>query len=77
MKWTLLSLRIAVKVLGEQGDNVGGMGVGVVRMKNLYKDNGVKNVTLRLYEDDRHEILNETDRDKVYADIAKWIENLI
>lgn len=58
-------------------DPVGGMGVGVVRMKNLYKDNGVKNVTLRLYEDDRHEILNETDRDKVYADIAKWIENLI
>jgi alpha-beta hydrolase superfamily lysophospholipase len=53
------------------------MGVGVVQMKNLYKDCGIKRVTLKLYEDDRHEILNETDRDVVYADIAEWAEKLI
>ena len=27
----------------------------------------------KLYEDDRHEILNETDRDKVFADIYAWL----
>ena len=56
---------------------VGNMGVGVVQMKNLYKDCGIRHVTLKLYEDDRHEILNETDRDVVYADIAEWAEKLI
>lgn len=29
---------------------------------------------MKLYENDRHEILNETDRATVYADILKWLE---
>ena len=27
----------------------------------------------KLYKNDRHEILNETDRDKVYADLLAWM----
>ncbi len=34
-------------------------------------------VTLKLYKNDRHEILNETDRRDVYADIYTWICNRI
>ncbi len=58
-------------------DPVGNMGKGVVEMKDLYENSGIKDITLRLYEGDRHEILNETDRDVVYAEIAEWIEKYI
>ena len=39
----------------------------------MYKDAGVSDINYHLYEDDRHEILNETDRDQVMADIAAWL----
>ena len=31
----------------------------------------------RLYTGDRHEILNETDRDQVYKDLLGWFEKHI
>ncbi|HAS92013.1 MAG TPA: alpha/beta hydrolase, partial [Clostridiales bacterium] len=30
-------------------------------------------VTIKLYKDDRHEILNELDKENTYEDILKWI----
>ena len=33
----------------------------------------MENVQIRLYPQDRHEILNETDKDNIYADIYRWI----
>ena len=38
-----------------------------------YKDVGIQDVQIKLYQGDRHEILNETDRDVVYADILTWL----
>ena len=38
-----------------------------------YKDAGIKDVSIHLYEGDRHEILNEVDRQNVYQDILAWI----
>ena len=38
-----------------------------------YKDAGIQDVQIKLYPGDRHEILNETDRDVVYADILTWL----
>ena len=34
----------------------------------------MKDVTLKLYPQDRHEILNEVDREDVYQDIFHWLE---
>lgn len=42
-----------------------------------YREAGIKDVTLKLYEGDRHEILNEQDRQQVYEDIWKWMEERI
>ena len=39
-----------------------------------YKEIGMQDVKLRLYENDRHEILNELDREIVFVDICKWLE---
>ncbi len=38
-----------------------------------YRDAGLTDVTVRLYEDARHEILNETNRDEVTADVVAWL----
>ena len=56
-------------------DPVGDFGKGVEQAYKSYVDAGIKDVTLKLYEGDRHEILNELDRDKVYHDLLKWFED--
>jgi alpha-beta hydrolase superfamily lysophospholipase len=33
-------------------------------------------VTVRLYEGARHEVLNETNRDEVLRDLADWIDRV-
>ncbi len=60
-------------VAGAQ-DPVGDYGKGVVEVYESYKKHGMKDISLKLYEEDRHEILNELDRDTVYEDLAKWLE---
>ena len=43
-------------------DPVGAMGEGVLRCIDAFKRAGLKNVTIRLYPEGRHEMLNETNR---------------
>lgn len=56
-----------------QDDPVGDMGAGVKKVYDMYKEAGFVDITYKLYENDRHEILNETDKEQVYADICAWI----
>ncbi len=39
-----------------------------------YRDAGLTNLTLKLYDDGRHEMFNETSRDEVTAEVIAWIE---
>lgn len=55
-------------------DPVGNYGKGPSAVYTQYKKLGITDVTLKLYPDMRHEILNEKDRDVVYNDILAWIE---
>ena len=55
-------------------DPVGNMGKGVKKVYDMYKKAGLINVKMKLYEGDRHEILNETDRQEVYKDILEFME---
>ena len=34
----------------------------------------MKDVKMQLYPDDRHELLNELDREQVYKDVYEWVE---
>lgn len=64
-------------IAGSQ-DPVGAYGKGVDKLNKFYqKKVGVKNVTERLYEGARHEILNETCKQEVYEDVANWIAEVI
>lgn len=55
-------------------DPVGDCGAGVKRVYEMYKEVGIKEISMKLYEGDRHEILNETDKEIVFADIYHWIQ---
>ena len=61
-------------VVSGDADPVGNLGVGTTAAYEAFKAAGIKDVTLKLYKGDRHEILNELDRDKVFEDIYQWFE---
>lgn len=58
-------------------DPVGGQGKLVTKLYEQYKNLGVKNVTIKLYEDARHEILNEINNQEVYADFLAKINEIV
>lgn len=55
-------------------DPVGNFGSGVKKAFGIYQGLKMEDLTLKLYEKDRHEILNELDKTQVYEDIYRWIE---
>ena len=55
-------------------DPVGNFGRGVRKIYDQYRTSGLQDVTLRFYDGDRHELLNETDRQQVYEDLYTWLE---
>ena len=59
------------------GDNdpVGAMGKGVRKVADWFREAGVKDVTVKLYPGGRHEMLNEINKEEVFADTLAWIEN--
>ena len=54
-------------------DPVGGFGKGVEQVRRQFEAAGMTDVTCILYENDRHEILNETDRSTVLRDLYAWL----
>lgn len=55
-------------------DPLGEYGEGVKRAVKLYEKAGMRDVTLRLYEGDRHECLSENNKEQVMQDMIDWIE---
>lgn len=64
---------IPVLFLSGEDDPVGDYGEGVIRAKNALVRAGLTEVSMKLYPKDRHEILNETDREAIYADTYEWL----
>ena len=58
---------------GEQ-DPVGSMGKGVKKVAGLFRRAGCRDVTVKLYPGGRHEMLHETNRQEVLADLLSWLE---
>ncbi len=54
-------------------DPVGNMGKGVQEAYDKFKSAGMQDLSIKLYENDRHEILNELDRETVYDDLYRWM----
>ena len=54
-------------------DPVGDYGKGVKKVYDSYVRAGIRDIKMKLYKGNRHEILNELDRETVYDDILEWI----
>ena len=64
-------------IISGDKDPVGNMGKLVRELYDLYIDNGIKNVKIKLYNNARHEILNELNKAEVYQDVSDWIKEVI
>ena len=64
---------LPILMVGGSQDPVGMMGKGLPKLARLYKSIGQEKVTLKIYQDARHEILNETNNEQVYIDIINWL----
>jgi alpha-beta hydrolase superfamily lysophospholipase len=58
-------------------DPLAGGGVMVDLVAQRYRDAGLGRVTTRWYEDARHELLNETNRDEVTSDVVAWLDRVV
>lgn len=66
-----------VLLIAGDNDPVGAYGKGVDKLEKFYvKTVKVNNVTKRLYEGARHEVLNETCKYEVYDDVADWLDGV-
>lgn len=54
-------------------DPVGNNGRGVNQVYSNFKKAGVKNITMKLYSEGRHEMLNEINKEEVYSNILTWM----
>lgn len=68
--------KLPMLIVSGTGDPVGEYGKGVTKLYEQLKKEGVENISLKLYLDARHEILNETNKDEVYGDIFDWLEEI-
>ena len=69
----LLAKKLPLFIVSGAQDPVGGLGKGVMQVYDMYKEAGIQDITYKLYDNDRHEILNETDKQVVFDDILAWM----
>ena len=54
-------------------DPVGNYGKGIHQSAGAFQKAGMSDVSVKIYPLGRHEILNEINKEEVYADVAEWI----
>ena len=69
----LIGTDMPVAVFGGTMDAAADMGAGFQRLVKAYQQAGFKDFEQTVYEGARHELLNETNRDEVTADMLDWI----
>ncbi len=65
---------LPILMLGGDQDPVGEQGKALPKLSEAYRKAGQKDVTLKLYAQGRHEMLNEINRQDVIGDILQWLE---
>jgi alpha-beta hydrolase superfamily lysophospholipase len=60
-----------------QSDPVNGGLALLTPLTDRYKAAGLTDVTVRIYPDARHEILNETNRDEIIAELNGWLDRVV
>lgn len=63
-----------ILIISGKDDPVSKFGKDIKRLEEMYKSYNIKNVNSIIYENMRHEILNEDDKEKVYQDVVKFLK---
>ncbi len=64
---------LPILVVSGNEDPVGNYGKGVLEAYKLFENAGIEDISLKLYEEMRHEVLNEVGCREVYNDLLQWI----
>ncbi len=62
-----------IYVVAGSDDTSIGRAQGARNLVEAYRGDGLKDVTLQLWPGGRHEVVNETNRDEVIADLVAWV----
>lgn len=68
---------LPILIVSGEEDPVGAYGKGPRQVYASYKKLGIKDLELKMYPEDRHEVLNELDRQTVFADMLTFLEKHI
>ncbi|MDR3072209.1 MAG: lysophospholipase [Clostridiales Family XIII bacterium] len=68
---------LSIFLFSGSDDPVGGYGKGVIEVYRSLISSGHEDVTATLYPGGRHEMLNEINKEEVYADVVAWLESKI
>ena len=72
-----ISKDLPVFIISGDRDPVGGMGKLINRLYEVYKDNGLSHVEVKLYPEARHELLNELCREEVMGDVLAFYDGVL
>ena len=76
-KWfRQVRMNLPILLISGALDPVGEASKGIEVIRTKLEQTGHTNVTVRLYPEHRHEVLNELDRDEVMKDILAWIRGI-
>ncbi len=65
---------LPVFLIAGEKDPVGENGKGVRRVYEMFRKAGMQDVSIKLYPECRHEILNELNKEEVMKDILDWLD---
>lgn len=74
-KWARPSL--PVLIMAGDKDPVSRGGGALKRLVKVLRKSGLQTVQLKIYENCRHELFHETNREEVFMDLIKWIDNVV
>ena len=69
--------KLPIYIFSGAKDPVGANTKGVSQVYDTLKTSGIADLTLKFYEDARHETLNEINRTEVFADVIAWMNKHI
>lgn len=69
----LMNADTSILFLSGDKDPVGGQTKGVDKVYKLFKKANINDITLKYYENLRHDILHEDNKLEIYDDIYKWM----
>ncbi|MDP4086071.1 MAG: lysophospholipase [Bacillota bacterium] len=73
----LIRSNLPILLISGSKDPVGSNSKGVLKTYKAYQQAGIKDITCKIYEGARHELLNETNKEEVYTEILSWVEQYI